>query len=428
MSFYKNCVPHLLASILLIVSISATAAAAEQSPVQYLLFQIFWGGTEYVNGVYHKDRSSDQILRIAQRIADAVRPAQSNPNRIPGFAVGPIAMDRGEDARAVIRAAFDVALATDLAVALHLDDYMFWDQARWPDGRLLRAEKGTTEWRDWSETPAGALEIGWMRNVKLAPQLCYESPVVRNFTTYWTRDVIGQEIKKQVDRLAQAGKARLFAGVIAGWESNLSYGYCSLSHLGYSAQTPPTDFDRERERVLQRHVELWARGISDASIPKSLIFTHLAPMPVRQYEKVSAFLSRSRIREIPGSTAFHGFWTAFNDYSNPGFSAYLDVEEGRFEDIYAALREHGRQSWAMAEGTNVILGAPGTPQGDAARSPLSWETYLARNFNHGAAIVNIFGGFQGEAAEFQRSTEGSEALAAYRKFLQGDRLVEDKRQ
>src|SRR5438094_7399921 len=196
MSFYKNCVPHLLASILLIVSISATAAAAEQSPVQYLLFQIFWGGTEYVNGVYHKDRSSDQILRIAQRIADAVRPAQSNPNRIPGFAVGPIAMDRGEDARAVIRAAFDVALATDLAVALHLDDYMFWDQARWPDGRLLRAEKGTTEWKDWSETPAGALEIGWMRNVKLAPQLCYESPVVRNFTTYWTRDVIGQEIKK----------------------------------------------------------------------------------------------------------------------------------------------------------------------------------------------------------------------------------------
>ena len=40
-------------------------------------------------------------------------------------------------------------------------------------------------------------------------------------------------------------------------------------------------------------------------------------------------------------------------------------------------------------------------------------------------MVNLFGGFQGGADEFGRSTESAEALTAYRKFLQGDRLVED---
>src|SRR5207237_91411 len=185
-------------------------------------------------------------------IADTVRPARGDPNRMLGFAVGPITMDQGEDdARSVIRDAFDVALATDMAVAVHLDDYMFWSQARWRDGRLLRDTEGTTEWTDWSATPAPGLKVGYMESVNLAPQLCYESPQVRGFTTYWTRDVIGEEVKKQFDRLVQAGKERLFAGVIAGWESNLSYGYCSLSQLGYSAKNPPADFDYERERVLQ---------------------------------------------------------------------------------------------------------------------------------------------------------------------------------
>ena len=50
---------------------------------------------------------------------------------------------------------------------------------------------------------------------------------------------------------------------------------------------------------------------------------------------------------------------------------------------------------------------------------------LARGFNHGARVVNLFGGFQGaEAGEFARSTESGEALAAYRKFLRGDPLIE----
>ena len=54
---------------------------------------------------------------------------------------------------------------------------------------------------------------------------------------------------------------------------------------------------------------------------------------------------------MPQSTAFRAFWTAFNSYSTPGFSAY--PEEGRFEDIYRAVQAHNQESWAMAEGTRA---------------------------------------------------------------------------
>ena len=410
-----------LALVLVFPLLSLRGVAGELPVPQYLLFQIFLGGPDPESGVFHKNMSKDHMLQIARQVSDTVRPTRSDDGRMLGFSIGPIAMDEGEEeARSVIRDAFDVALATGMAVAFHLDDYMMWGQARWPNGRLLRADQGVTEWKDWSGTPAGGL-VSWMPNVKLPPQLCYESQPVRDFTAYWTRDVIGKEVKEQVDRLAQVGKAKLFAGVIAGWESNLAYGYCSLSHLGYSAQNPPTDFDHERERVLQRHIERWAKGVFDAGIPRDLIFTHFAAMPRRDYEKISARLPRERIRELPGSTAFRAFWTAFNSFSNPGFTAYPD--EGRFDDIYDAVGKYGRGSWAMAEGTNVGPGMAGV-------RPLSdWEGYLARSFDHGAKLVNIFGGFQGEAAgEFGRSTQGAEALAAYRKFLQGDHLVEGSKQ
>jgi hypothetical protein len=56
------------------------------------------------------------------------------------------------------------------------------------------------------------------------------------------------------------------------------------------------------------------------------------------------------------------------------------------------------------------------------------ETYLAKMFNHGATLVNIFAwGIGGDAMKnmsFRVVTEGEEALQAYRKFLKGEVLVE----
>jgi hypothetical protein len=57
------------------------------------------------------------------------------------------------------------------------------------------------------------------------------------------------------------------------------------------------------------------------------------------------------------------------------------------------------------------------------------ETYLGRVFNHGGVMVNIFSwGVGGEAQRkvnfFRLATENAEALAAYAKFLRGEKLVE----
>ena len=61
---------------------------------------------------------------------------------------------------------------------------------------------------------------------------------------------------------------------------------------------------------------------------------------------------------------------------------------------------------------------------------MNMETYLARMFNHGATLVNIFSwGIGGEANKnmsFRVVTEGEEALQAYRKFLKGEPLIEAK--
>jgi hypothetical protein len=400
-----------------------TASAAENRTPQYLLFQIFTGNPDPNSGIYKRSRPKEDILGIVTTISATIRPPTSDPDRLLGFSIGPITMDEGaEGAKADIRDAFDIALATDMAVAIHLDDYMFWTNARWPDGRLLRASDETTEWKDWSRTPAEGLSIGWMQNVKLAPQICYESPAAKQFVTYWTRNIIGKEVKTQYDRLVTAGKTKLFAGVMVGWESNLAAGYCSLSYLGYTEQKPPRDFDHERERILQRNVERWAKGVFESGIPAGSIYTHLAPISKQQYRQLSSMLPPSRLREIPQSTAFRAHWTAFNAYSRPGFSVY--PADGLFEDIYQAIDSYGRGPWAMTEGANVVLG----PNGPGP-SPLTWEAYLARNFNHGAKIVNLFGAFQGDrVGEFRRATENPEALDAYRKFLQGAQLVESSRQ
>jgi hypothetical protein len=59
---------------------------------------------------------------------------------------------------------------------------------------------------------------------------------------------------------------------------------------------------------------------------------------------------------------------------------------------------------------------------------MNMETYLAKMFNHGGTLVNIFSwGIGGEAMknmDFRVVTEGEEALRAYRKFLKGEPLIE----
>ena len=90
------------------------------------------------------------------------------------------------------------------------------------------------------------------------------------------------------------------------------------------------------------------------------------------------------------------------------------------------LAWHKQIGWASSEGTNM------QPQSGPGQTGMNMEGYLAKMFNHGATLVNIFSwGVGGEANKnmgFRVVTEGPEALAAYRKFLKSTPLIEGKRE
>jgi hypothetical protein len=85
-----------------------------------------------------------------------------------------------------------------------------------------------------------------------------------------------------------------------------------------------------------------------------------------------------------------------------------------FKAIYDELEAHGNPDWA---GVEANAGVPG--------SFVDWETYLAWHYNHGCVLMGVN---TGAGKDLERrlwdSAFGPEALAAYRKFLTGQPLVE----
>ena len=109
-------------------------------------------------------------------------------------------------------------------------------------------------------------------------------------------------------------------------------------------------------------------------------------------------------------------WTAFNEFSRPGWTTYaVEVLGEGFKPIYNELEKHGNPAWA---GVEVNAGMPG--------SVVDWETYLAWHYNHGCVLVGVNMGATGEdlPKRLWDSAFGKEAIAAYRKFLTGQPLVE----
>ena len=195
-------------------------------------------------------------------------------------------------------------------------------------------------------------------------------------------------------------------------------GYRALLNRGFSREHPPQDLDLEREKVVQEFIELWTKGLAEAGVSPQKIYSHTAFFPRRAF-KIGGNRKRSRIhstiilRLLP--------WPSGNTI---GLVSRPIRQPGRFDDIYEELAKHKQVGWASCEGTNLQLGSgPG-------QSGMTMETYLAKMFNHGATLVNIFSwGIGGEANKnmsFRVVTEGEEALRAYRKFLKGDPLIEAK--
>jgi hypothetical protein len=146
-------------------------------------------------------------------------------------------------------------------------------------------------------------------------------------------------------------------------------------------------------------------------VPREKIFCHIAftDQGLRKPDANETYVEK---------VSFAPPEVAFSSAYRPGFSTY--PEGGTFREVQAVVTQHGSPGWISAEGTNVSpTSMPGEP---------TMESYLAKMFNHGAVLTNIFSwGIGGEAQRhnfFRVATENPEALGAYAKFLRDETLVE----
>ena len=390
---------------------------------RYLAFQIFtWGPDPRMAGFRIEGTTLPKrqaLVPYIQDIKTRIGAVGDGRNHL-GFVLGPIScFDQSDaDVTQFIKLGFDLALETNVAVGFKIDDSMFWANRKdlWSDPKNVEAS-------DWKGTPSNGRRLDWGTTpTEAPPQMCFNSPMIQKEVQHRSA-ILGKAIHAGIERLKSRHRPELFVGITAGWETMIGQdfatgkylGYRALMNRGFSSQHLPKNKDVELASVVKEFIDLWSKGFAEAGVPVEKIYSH------------TAFLSH-RVFNLSdhGSQSYHQYnhfappSVAFGDDHQPGFSTY--PQPGLFDEIYGELAKHRQRGWSSSEGTNLQLGAgPG-------HSGMNMETYLAKMFNHGATLVDIFSwGIGGEANrnnEFRQVTESDEALNAYRKFLTGGLLTE----
>jgi hypothetical protein len=399
---------------------------------QYLIFQLFTYGPNPMGSTqpWSSDAVRSQINDILVAVGET---ANADHSKQVGFAIGPISLDHTDEyISTAISESFNIALEKNVAVEIHIDESMFWMQRS-----DLWNNVNNVEWSDWNQTIIPHRYVGWIP-ITLAPQMCYNSLGIRQEVGRIAKDVIGVELKKGIDLLKANGKEHLFAGVVVGWETHLAdyryihpldsaanslaiphvqMGYNALTNLGYSSNNQPPNIDSILERVVHDYAELWAQKINEAGVPSNRIYTHIAFVVYENEQDAvnqltSIFGFPANLLEIIHTTPS----TAYNNYSRPGYSTYpvnfkVNNQDGLLSKILTEQAKHGNHYWASSEGANVILGS--------TTSQLTWEEYLSGMYKNGASLVNIFG-FHDYSSPYGAATRSTEAIVAYKKFLNGE--------
>ncbi len=391
------------------------------SEPKYLLFQLFTAGpgftTEEGTHVLSKLPEPDFLDRQAKNIVERVGSRGDRLHRL-GVMVGPLALDYTDaQLRELVDRTFKIAAKHKIAVGLHIDDSKFWINRR-----DLWSNPANVEWLDWQGTPNKGQYLNWGEPWKLAPQACFNSPAVIQEAKRLARDVIGPAVATQLAKLRDTGDEALFAGIIVGWETAIGQdfdtrrdlGYCALSNRGFTQKSPPADADLVIESVISEWISTWSGSLAGAGIPADKLYSHIAFTSRRQYRDSRRQPGKSYSRSVLYTPPAVAFGTAHR----AGFTTYPDADI--LEDIQAALASRGNPPWASAEGTNVNIHA-----GPFRSAQQSMESYLARMFNRGAMMTNLFGwGIGNRNNLFRQATEREEALVAYRKFLGGSNLID----
>ena len=352
-----------------------------------------------------------------------------------------------------IKQAFDTARRTNVAVHFNVDDHIGWDKRsdlwNWYDP----AKRGynpdnrkNVEWYDWEGTANKRRYLTPELIPSQAPHMCYNSPALEKEIARIVSQVVGPTLRAEIEKLKLEKREYLFAGLTVGSEAgfddyskipelNLNQiprsgdplqmqvakllrqvipmmnedkaphsrlGYCSLTNAGYSKNNPPADFTQALADINQELIEFWDKQLFDAGIPCSRIYTHVAA-PALQNDRNDA-----PIRIV------------FNPYARPGWTTYpIGTLENGFQPLYAELAKHGNPVWGGVEANADF------PDSNAATRP-SWEEYLAWHYNHGAKLVGINVGVSEQSlmSLLRKGAFGDEAMAAYKKFLKGEKLIE----
>jgi hypothetical protein len=362
----------------------------------------------------------------AGELAKRVGMKGDGKTRLLGFGLPNPTYEFEEQLPILIRRVFAAAREHEMAVMLHFDFHTRWqsrpDLWNWFDPQkpgYNPNNKYNVEWHGWDGPPNKARYLNWGVLERLPPNMCFTSKRTRAEVTRIVSKVIGPVLREEIVKLKADGKEALFAGVLVGSETGIDdyskpipecmkmmkedgvpagpLGYRALLDRGFSADNPPEDFRKALAKIVQETIAFWCEQFVDAGIPAEKLYPHVvAPAPI---EAMNAPI-----------------WTAFNKYSRPGWTTYaVGVIGESFKPIYDELEKHGNPAWA---GVEANAGVPG--------SVVDWETYLAWHYNHGCVLVGVNMGATGKdlPKRLWDSAFSGEAIAAYRKFLTGQPLVE----
>ena len=365
---------------------------------------------------------------------------------------GGIPVWASSDAKIVreIQLRFDIAKQTNTAAHFLVDDHIGWDER--PDlwngydptkKGYNPSNRNNVEWYDWDGTPNKRRYITPDGAPSQTPHMCYNSPMIQKEISRIISQVVGPTFVNEINKLKQENKEYLFAGITVGAEAGFDdysvlsvlpqlphaanpeqmamarmlrraatlmdedkaphgrLGYCSLSNAGYSKTNPPKDINRALADVNRNFIEFWDKQFADAGIPCSRIYTHVAAAPP-QDDNNNAPID-----------------IVFNPYARPGWTTYpLGTLANGFRPLYDELAKHGNPTWGGVEANNAAFANPHAP---------GWEEYLAWHYNHGAKLVGINVGASDQSlmSNLSKGASSDNAMAAYRKFLEGGKLKEN---
>jgi hypothetical protein len=399
----------------------ASEPGGSSSPTQYLAFQLFTGVRDSEELRAGFPPPAQDTAATVDEIIRAIGGVGYKQRKL-AFIVGPLSFDHGDDQILnLIRESFSIAVERNIAVGFHIDDSMFW-------GRLAHLHTPeNVEWLDWNGTPNTGRRVDWgVTPLEIMPQLCFNSSaVIAEVTKRAT--LIGEAVQHGMATLQEADKPELFAGVIAGWETQMGrdfatgtyLGYCALTNKGYNAANPPNDMNEARADVTREFVDLWATSLADAGVPDTKIFSHTAFLSKAVFDSVEFSQPGHFPATYLETVNFTPPRAGFGPRHYAGFTTYPQF--GGLEQIKTERAKNNNPPWASAEGT--ALDPSEAERGGAGES---MEAYLGNLFNHGAVVVNIFGWGVGNANNpFRRVAENWGAIAAYRKFFRGELLQEN---